>query len=147
MRSLVLIGPQRGGKSTLSNIINEIDQEPQKTLVPEYIGEILDTPGEYIEHRNYFSRFQVITSEYKIIAFVLPCKFENLYLPPNFMSMFPNHKHIGIITKADLGDEADIQACIDFLKEIGITEYYPVSIHDKQSIVTLQHAIEKHANV
>ncbi len=58
--------------------------------------------------------------------------------------MFPSHKHIGIITKTDLGDENDIKRCEQFLKEIGITECYQVSIYDEQSIYRLQQVIQKY---
>ncbi|MGL4677240.1 MAG: EutP/PduV family microcompartment system protein [Brevinema sp.] len=144
MKTIVLIGPQQVGKSTLANLLEGLDNSTNKTVVPEYKGNILDTPGEYIEHRHFYGRFQVLVSEYPIVGIVIPCLFNNIYIPPNFISMFPNKKHIGIITKTDLGTEKDIKKCEEVLKDVGITEIYKISMYDQKSIDHLTKQINRY---
>ena len=147
MKKIVLLGPQGVGKSTLANLLEgKKDTLIDKTVVPEYIGDALDTPGEYIEHRLFFGRFQVLAAEYQIIGVVIPCKFDNIYIPPNFVSMFPNKKHIGIITKTDIGNQHDVEKCKILLNQAGIDEYCEISIYDPESIQRLKIIIDKYTN-
>ena len=49
---LMLVGKTGVGKTTLTQRLNKEKLEYKKTQMVDYIGEIIDTPGEYIENRK-----------------------------------------------------------------------------------------------
>lgn len=134
---VMLIGPSGSGKSTLINNIEYNSDEATKTMVPEYHQHFLDTPGEYLEHKMFYGRLQVLVADFDIIGFVIPCNIDNFYIPPNFMSMFPEKKGIGIITKTDLSKKGDIERCEEILIQAGVKKFFKISIYDKNSIANL----------
>lgn len=137
MKKVMFIGPRGAGKSTLSKLLKDDTSEVLKTVVPEYYDNILDTPGEYMEHPKYYGRFQVLSSEYEMIGLVVSCLTDNTYISPNFIDVFFQKDKIGIITKTDLCDKKDIDKCRELLRQAGVSEYYEVSIFDKLSIKKL----------
>lgn len=137
MKKVMFIGPPSAGKSTLSKLLKDDSSKVLKTVVPEYYNDILDTPGEYMEHPRYYGRFQALSSGYDIIGLVVSSLDDDIYIPHNFISIFFQKDKIGIITKTDLCDKKDIDKCRELLLRAGVSEYYEISIFDKPSIEKL----------
>lgn len=109
---VMLVGKTGSGKTTLSQILNNEKIEYRKTQMVDYIGEIIDTPGEYLENKAYYKALNVVSIDADIILLIQSATDkENLY-PPNFSNMFFGKKVFGAITKIDLettyGDAEEI---------------------------------------
>lgn len=117
---LMLVGRTGVGKTTLTQRLNEERLEYKKTQMVDYIGKIIDTPGEYVENRNYYKALNVISIDAQIIGLVQSSLDEVSVFPPNFSSMFLNKKVIGIITKVDL--KSDTEMARNFLELAGVEE-------------------------
>lgn len=117
---LMLVGRTGVGKTTLTQRLNEVSLEYKKTQMVDYIGKIIDTPGEYVENRNYYKALNVVSIDAQIIGLVQSSLDEVSVFPPNFSSMFLNKKVIGIITKVDL--KSDTEMARNFLELAGVEE-------------------------
>ena len=53
---IMLIGPSAAGKTTLIQRLIDEEIKYDKTQAVEYIGNFIDTPGEYMQQRGYFPR-------------------------------------------------------------------------------------------
>ena len=117
---LMLIGGTGVGKTTLAQRLNNEKLEYKKTQMVDYSGEIIDTPGEYIENRGYYSALSILAVDAKIIALVQSSLDKTSIFPPNFSTMFLNKKIIGIITKVDLNNDTNMAR--NFLELAGVEE-------------------------
>ncbi|MGL4367827.1 MAG: EutP/PduV family microcompartment system protein [Brevinemataceae bacterium] len=142
MKKIMVIGPPEVGKTTLLKYLNQMDSSVHKTLVPEYYGDFLDTPGEYLQHKLFYSRLQMLSCDYDIVIFMLSGNVDNIYIPPNFSTMFPNKKIIGIVTKTDLASHEAIQKSREILHQVGVEELFEISIFDPKSITALKSYID-----
>ncbi|MCS5422404.1 MULTISPECIES: EutP/PduV family microcompartment system protein [Psychrilyobacter] len=117
---LMLVGRTGVGKTTLTQRLNEERLEYKKTQMVDYTGKIIDTPGEYVENRNYYKALNVVAIDAQIIGLVQSSLDEVSVFPPNFSSMFLNKKVIGIVTKVDLSSDTEIAR--NFLELAGVEE-------------------------
>ena len=113
------------GKTTLTQWINGMNLEYQKTQAIEYVGEIIDTPGEYIENRTYYRALILSSYDSDMVALVQDAADEESIFPPNFAAIF-NKKIIGIVTKID-HENADIDRAVMHLKNAGCETIVKVS--------------------
>ena len=135
---IMLVGRTGAGKTTLTQKLNGENVVYQKTQMISYEGNIIDTPGEYIE-RKFFSRLTVIASDVDIVALVQSAQDEETFFPPNFSTMFNGKSVIGIVTKKDLNFN-----CIkaeEFLKLAGVEEIYYTGLDDEKEILKLRERI------
>ena len=51
---IMLIGPSAAGKTTLIQRLIDEEIKYDKTQAVEYIGNFIDTPGEYMQQRGYW---------------------------------------------------------------------------------------------
>lgn len=100
MKKMMLIGKTGCGKTTLTQAILETSMIYKKTQALEYYPCIIDTPGEYIENRNYYNALIATSVDSDIIAFVQDSTDGECIFPPQFARIFVK-PIIGIITKTD----------------------------------------------
>ena len=50
---IMLIGPSAAGKTTLIQRLQHEELKYDKTQAVEYVGDFIDTPGEYMQQRGY----------------------------------------------------------------------------------------------
>lgn len=117
---LMLVGRTGVGKTTLTQRLNEEKLQYKKTQMVDYTGQVIDTPGEYIENRAYYKALNVVSVDAEVIGLVQSSLDEVSIFPPNFSSMFSNKKVIGIITKIDLN--SDTKTARELLKIAGVEE-------------------------
>ncbi len=107
MKKVMFIGPSGSGKTTLYQRMGSFDIDYDKTQAIEFHKNVIDTPGEYLENRGYYSALQVTSVEADVVALVMDCKSRSNVFPPGFARMFTK-PIIGIVTKIDLMlDEKD----------------------------------------
>lgn len=144
MGRVIFMGRTGSGKTTLCQKLDELDVRYKKTQAIEFYKNAIDTPGEYLENRQFYRALIMSSVDAKLIAILAdPTKKDN-YIPPAFTGTFAKEV-IGIVTKTDLVScreeiervrkelrEAGIQTIfeIDTLKEIGIEELF-LYIHEK----------------
>lgn len=134
----MFIGKSGSGKTTLSQAIQGHDIIYKKTQAVSYAGSIVDTPGEFVENRRFYSALMASSSQCDIIGLVQDSTVATSIFPPNFASMFTK-KVIGIISKIELGG-SDIERSIRFLERAGATDIVATSSIDNtgiQDIVSL----------
>ena len=63
----MFIGPIGCGKTTLLQRINHLEMHYNKTQSIEFYNNIIDTPGEYIEHRRMYTNLATTAWLLKLI--------------------------------------------------------------------------------
>lgn len=129
---LMLIGTTGCGKTTLSQKLNRLKVEYKKTQMVGYEGNVIDTPGEYIECKTFYRALNVISMEADIIALVQSSLEQTSLFPPNFSNMFNNKKIIGIITKIDLNN--NVKTIENSLYNAGVEKIYKSELNDTDDL-------------
>lgn len=137
MSKVIFIGKTGSGKTTLCQKLNELEIKYKKTQAVELYDHAIDTPGEYLENRHYYSALIMTAVDAEIIALIAdPTAYES-FIPPAFAGSF-SKEVIGIITKINLvKDPADIEKVEERLKEAGVTRIFKVDTIDDVGIKEL----------
>ena len=137
MRKVMFIGKIGSGKTTLYQRLVSKDLNYEKTQAIEFYEHIIDTPGEYLENRGFYSALLVTSMEADVIALVMDCKSCNNAFPPGFARMF-NKPTIGILTKIDLiQHEQDCHDAEESLKLSGTDIIFKISSLKNQGVKKL----------
>lgn len=133
----MFIGSTGCGKTTLTQRIQGEELKYSKTQSIQFNSGIIDTPGEFIQHRGYYSALKVTSVEADVIAFVASLTEENQIFPPLFSSYFTKPV-IGILTKIDLNTpNRDITSANNRLYLAGVKEIFSVSSYTNEGIEEL----------
>ena len=97
---VILIGRSGSGKTTLTQALNgeEIRYAKTQEIVRDKL--IFDTPGEYIETRNFGSAIALYAYESDIVGLLLSATEPYSLYSPNITSM-ANRPVVGIVTEID----------------------------------------------
>jgi len=114
MKDIILIGGTKAGKTTLLKVLNgeKFKKIDIRTQSLEFEDQSIDTPGEYIENRQYYTALISAAQEAEIIGLVADATADQYFFPPTFASIF-TRPVIGIVTKID-----EPKANIDHAKNI-----------------------------
>lgn len=146
MSRIIFIGKTGCGKTTLCQKLNELEIHYKKTQAVEIYDNAIDTPGEYLENRNYYSALIMTAVDAEIIALVAdPTAYES-FIPPAFAGSFAKEV-IGIITKINLVQEvADIEKVEERLKQAGVSKIFKVDTVDNLGIKELFEYLDNFLN-
>lgn len=137
MKKIMFIGPIGVGKTTLTQRIQGADITYAKTQTVQFHDNIIDTPGEFVQHRLMYNALLVTSAEADILGFLISAKEKEQMFPPGFASLF-NKPAVGIITKMDLADETDnINYIEEQLLMTGASPIFKVGAHDETGIKSL----------
>ena len=100
MRKLILIGRSEAGKSTLIQALRNEDIQYHKTQSVDYMGSIIDTPGEYAETSRLGGALAVFSYEADVIGLLLSAIEPYSLFPPCIVGM-ATRPVIGIVSKCD----------------------------------------------
>ena len=100
MNKVILIGRSESGKTTLTQALRGEELHYDKTQSVEREGFIIDTPGEYIQTRNFGGALAVYAYESDVVGLLLSATEPYSLFSPNITSM-ANRLVIGIITGID----------------------------------------------
>ena len=138
MKKLMLVGPIGCGKTTLTQRLTGVDLTYVKTQALEFHDSIIDTPGEFVQHRLMYNALLVTSSDADIIGFLLPATEKEQIYSPGFTSLF-NKPVIGIITKIDLlAHEDDYIYAEEQLRMAGAHKIFRISAVENIGIDKLQ---------
>lgn len=126
-KRVILIGRSTAGKTTLCQCINHEELKYHKTQTVQIINKnMIDTPGEYLERTGYRGALVVSSAEADVILLVQDATEGGTMFPPMFNSMFAK-PCVGVVTKADLASEEQVERAKKYLKNAGAGALYVTS--------------------
>ena len=108
---IMLIGPSAAGKTTLIQRLRDREIKYDKTQAIEYIGNYIDTPGEYMQQRGYWGSLTITSHDADIIGLVQDSSSEDCWFSGGLTSKFEKPV-IGILTKIDREEGKEIAEMI-----------------------------------
>lgn len=137
------MGRTGSGKTTLCQKLDALEIKYKKTQAVELYDHAIDTPGEYMENRNFYRALIMTAVDAKLIAILGDPTVRDNYIPPAFAGTFAK-EIIGIVTKISLVSEKEIERVelelrqagarkifhVDTVEEIGIDELFQY-IHEQ----------------
>ncbi len=139
----MLVGPVGVGKTTLTQRLKGIDISYFKTQAILFYDSIIDTPGEFLQHRRYYNALSVTAAEAEVIGLLASATATMQTFPQGFSSLF-NKPVIGIITKVDLvTDPSGLEKARAQLRAAGAKEIFEVFLEDNTGIEAIQNYLTK----
>jgi len=137
MKDIILIGGTKAGKTTLLKVLNgeKFKKIDIRTQSLEFEDQSIDTPGEYIENRQYYTALISAAQEAEIIGLVADATAEQYFFPPTFASIF-TRPVIGIVTKID-EPKANIDHAKNILNMAGVGKIFLTSALTGKGITEL----------
>ena len=113
-----------------------------KTQAIEFYDAIIDTPGEFLQHRKYYNALNVTATEADVIGLLVAASNQMQTFPQGFSSLF-NKEVIGIVTKIDMAEQPEqIEKARRQLKAAGAKEIFEISATENEGIDRLQAYLE-----
>ncbi|TKI08058.1 EutP/PduV family microcompartment system protein [Martelella alba] len=142
MKRLLLLGPSRSGKTTLLQCLRDEPLTYCKTQSMVYLDNAIDSPGEYIENRHFYSALLSSAFEADVVGLVQGIDGETGYFAPMFAIMF-NKPVIGIISKIDIAvDDTQRLRVIAHLEQAGAAPLFCVSAAQRLGLAPLLRYLE-----
>lgn len=142
MKKIMFVGPVGVGKTTLTQRLKGLELTYYKTQAVEFHDTIIDTPGEFLQHRKYYNALNVTATEADVIGLLVAASNQMQTFPQGFSSLF-NKEVIGIVTKIDMADkEEQIEKARRQLKAAGAKGIFEISATENEGIDRLQAYLE-----
>lgn len=123
----MLIGSIGCGKTTLCQRLNGEALRYNKTQAVEFYAQMIDTPGEFIQHRRFYNALQMTAADAELVGLVANVMEEEQIFSPHFAQNLMR-PCIGIITQIDLcDDEKQIKQAEERLRLAGVSNIFKVS--------------------
>lgn len=127
MKRALMIGKSGCGKTTLALALIGVHESYHKTQQVETVGELVDTPGEYLERKPFFKALTVTAMDCDVVLILLDCTDAQISIPPLIAGIF-GRPVIGAVTKIDLARDAQtLQDAEDNLLMSGADPIFRVS--------------------
>lgn len=132
---LMMIGASAAGKTTLIQRLSDEKIKYDKTQAVEYVGNFIDTPGEYMQQRGYWGSLTVTSNDAEIIALVHDSTSEDCWFSGGTAFKFEKPV-VGIITKIDSKDSNPKQSKA-YLELAGCKNIFEVSSYTGEGVPEL----------
>ena len=140
LKTILMVGRTEVGKTTLSNMLVYGSPSWLKTQSINRIGNIIDTPGEFLENPVYYRAIMIHSYDADVVMLLQEAGSTETLFPPNFATAF-NREVIGVITKIDNGKSTE-EARKNLLAA-GVEKIFEVSVYDEASVAALRAHIVK----
>jgi ethanolamine utilization protein EutP len=140
LKTILMVGRTEVGKTTLSNMLVYGSPSGLKTQSINRIGNIIDTPGEFLENPVYYRAIMIHSYDADVVMLLQEAGSTETLFPPNFATAF-NREVIGVITKIDNGKSTE-EARKNLLAA-GVEKIFEVSVYDEASVAALRAHIVK----
>ena len=142
MKKIMFVGPVGVGKTTLTQRLKGLELTYSKTQAVEFHDTIIDTPGEFLQHRRYYNALNVTGADADVIGLLVAASNQMQTFPQGFSSLF-YQEVIGIVTQIDMADkEEQIEKARRQLKAAGAKEIFEISATENEGIDRLQAYLE-----
>ncbi len=145
MKKVMMVGKIGCGKTTLSQRLLGERVQYAKTQAIQVMGEdILDTPGEYVEQKQFYSALTVTAVEADVILLLMSAVDEQNAFSPRMRNLFYDKQVIGVVTKTDLCDRPEmIASAKEILELAGVDEIVEVGFDGDEGLSRLRLRLEK----
>lgn len=126
MKKIIVAGNVASGKTTLCQALNGMKIEYKKTQSVEVIQSMIDTPGEYFQHRKFLRALISSAADTEVMLFVVDSMQEQSCLRSGLASTFLMDV-VGVITKTDISTAEQIERAKELLHLAGTEKVFPVS--------------------
>ncbi|MGT2785074.1 EutP/PduV family microcompartment system protein [Streptococcus merionis] len=127
MKKIMFVGSVGVGKTTLTQRLKGLDISYYKTQAIQFYDAIIDTPGEFLQHRRYYNALTVTASEADVIGLLVSATATMQTFPQGFSSLFTKPV-IGVITKIDMAEDPSmIEHAREQLQGAGAVEIFEIS--------------------
>lgn len=142
MQRAMFIGAIGCGKTTLLQRLKDLTIHYDKTQAVEFYQNIIDTPGEYIEHRRMYTNIATTAMDADVVVMLQSATDQRLIFPEAFSTMF-GRPVIGVVTKIDVAaDQHAIDWSRDQLKRAGAQQIFTVSALTGEHTTALREFLE-----
>ena len=138
---IMLIGPSAAGKTTLIQRLRDKEIKYDKTQAVEYVGNFIDTPGEYMQQRGYWGSLTITSYDADIIGLVQDSTSEDCWFSGGINTKFEKPV-IGILTKID-SELSNQKQGRSYLELAGCRDIFPVSSYTGEGIEALSEGIHR----
>ena len=125
MKKIILVGTVACGKTTLCQRLNGLTQEYKKTQALEVVGQTIDTPGEYLEHRSFLRGLMVTATEADQVLFLIDPTAERFCYSAGQAASFPIPV-AGVVTKTDVATQKQVQQAHELLELTGADPIFEI---------------------
>lgn len=139
---IIFMGRTGSGKTTLCQKLDALEIKYKKTQAVELYDHAIDTPGEYMENRNFYRALIMTAVDAKLIAILGDPTVRDNYIPPAFAGTFAK-EIIGIVTKISLVSEKEIERVEIELRQAGARKIFHVDTVEEIGIDELFHYIHE----
>jgi len=138
MKRAMFVGAIGCGKTTLLQRLNQLTIHYNKTQSVEFYKNIIDTPGEFIEHRRMYTNIATTAMDADVVVLLQSVTDHRLIFPEAFSTMF-GRPVVGVVTKIDLSTSEDYLAWTKRqLRQAGAQKIFQVSALKNLQIDQLQ---------
>lgn len=139
LSDFVVIGEVGCGKTALMNALLENGRVLRKTQAAEFHQHnVIDTPGEFVGRPAYYGALLSTIVNVKTLVYLQAANRAYFSMPSGLLSVYPNKRVVGVISKADL-PEANVSTAIRLLEENGISKpYFVTSVVKNKGIENLR---------
>ena len=143
MKKIILVGKSGSGKTSLCHRMFHEELNYKKTQAIEVLGgTAIDTPGEYLEHRQFYKALVVTAVEADAVLLLHAANDTEFVFSPRMSGMF-NRPVIGVVTKIDLDCRPDRLSQVEYaLRYAGAQAVFCISNRTGEGIEKLTEYIE-----